>query len=84
VTAPTEVEAAVKAMQELTEAARTFKNANAMNAMAAIPEQRVMLEQALAQFNAYHPVIVDTAREIGLCRAVLSKVLRRRRFGILG
>jgi hypothetical protein len=70
-------------MRQLAEAARTFKNANAMAAMAAGPG-REMLEKKLAEFNAYHPVLVASAREIGLCRKVMSKALRRGRFGILG
>ena len=67
---------------KLTDIARMLKKKpGVLEALAADPEQRQALEKILAEFRAYHPILVTAAREIGQCQVLLTKALRCSRNG---
>jgi hypothetical protein len=73
----------MRLMSELTRLTRELAtNLKRGEAMATDPLVRVTLEKMLADFDLWHPAMVTSAREVGQARALLKKMLRRRRFGL--
>lgn len=71
----------VEVMRHLTVVARALKtDRKSLQVKAADRTQREALAKALTELNFYHPILVETTREVGQTRDLITKALRGRRF----